>query len=457
MASLLQQFEVVRRHLASGPLSGAELEQVADAQAKSLRGKVEKIKHLSLADKATLCSAVAEVPFAQASKDLLVKLINDKPNVAAKKRELQDYCSWPSYGTRYFWDRIADNPELAVELICQHVHTIGLINPTKETQRSLAACATAASTGDGPFTLLTPQDQPQHVFKVIGQRLKQLYKQEPLHYITKLPASPADFYRQYPVMANIVYSIENLPCACPLDQAKVGKAESMIACRGKLAKKEPAGEEPEQLQTMMSFVLKSLQNMQRLQQQGGRQQLEQGLTLLPPGTLAGQQCRSPAPKRFALTDGAADLPPQLPGTPGSTTSAGSPPPRDGDAAPRCHDVLGDGPAKPGEVGDDAKALRESVVEARRKLLADRAAAAAAAKTARKGKAKAAKAPKSKAKAKGKKKGKRAPRRDAVPMHRNGKAKPASWLKARPSGCATCRNCPGCTKSCYIKRGEKVPS
>ena len=102
-------------------------------------------------------------------------------------------------------------------------------------------------------------------------------------------------------------------------------------------------------------------------------------------------------------------------------------------------------------------LRESVVEARRKLLADRAAAAAAAKTARKGKAKAAKAPKGEAKAKGKKKGKRAPRRDAVPMHRNGKAKPASWLKARPSGCATCRNCPGCTRSCYIKRGEKVPS
>ena len=344
---------------------------------------------------------------------------------------------------------MADNPELAVELICQHVYKLGLINPTKETQRSLAAYATAASTGDGPFTLLTPQDQPQHVFKVIGQRLKQLYRQEPLHYITKLPASPADFYRRYPVMAKLVYTIDNLPCACPLDPAKVGKAESMIVCRGKRSKKEPVGEEqPEQLQKMMSFVLQSLQSMQRFQQQGSRQQLEQGLTLLPPGTLAGHQCRSPAPKRLALTDGA--------GTPGSTTSAGSPPPRDGDAAPSCHGVLGGGPAKPSEA-DDAKALRESIVEARKKLLADRAAAAKKIENARKGKAKAKAAPKGKAKAKGKKKGKRAPREGAVPMHRNGKVKPASWLKARPTGCATCRYCPGCTRSCYIKRGDKVPS
>ena len=109
-------------------------------------------------------------------------------------------------------------------------------------------------------------------------------------------------------------------------------------------------------------------------QQGGRQQLEQGLTLL----LAARQCGSPGPKRLVLTDGAADPPPQLSGTPGSTTSAGSPPPRDGDAAPRCLALLGDGPATPGEVDDDGKAMRESIVDARKKLLADRADAAAAA-------------------------------------------------------------------------------
>ena len=47
--------------------------------------------------------------------------------------------------------------------------------------------------------------------------------------------------------------------------------------------------------------------------------------------------------------------------------------------------------------------------------------------------------------------------DAKPRHRNGgKPKLASWLKARPTGCGKCRYIPGCTKSCYLARGEKVP-
>ena len=47
--------------------------------------------------------------------------------------------------------------------------------------------------------------------------------------------------------------------------------------------------------------------------------------------------------------------------------------------------------------------------------------------------------------------------DAKPRHRNGgKPKLASWLKARPHGCGKCRYIPGCTRSCYLIRGEKVP-
>ena len=47
--------------------------------------------------------------------------------------------------------------------------------------------------------------------------------------------------------------------------------------------------------------------------------------------------------------------------------------------------------------------------------------------------------------------------EAKPRHRDGgKTKLASWLKARPNGCGKCRYIPGCTKSCYLVRGEKVP-
>ena len=35
---------------------------------------------------------------------------------------------------------------------------------------------------------------------------------------------------------------------------------------------------------------------------------------------------------------------------------------------------------------------------------------------------------------------------------SGKKKPQSWLKAMPDGCARCRFIPGCTPSCWKKRG-----
>jgi hypothetical protein len=37
-----------------------------------------------------------------------------------------------------------------------------------------------------------------------------------------------------------------------------------------------------------------------------------------------------------------------------------------------------------------------------------------------------------------------------------KPKPPAWIKARPKGCSKCRWAPGCTRSCYLARGEQVP-
>ena len=67
-----------------------------------------------------------------------------------------------------------------------------------------------------------------------------------------------------------------------------------------------------------------------------------------------------------------------------------------------------------------------------------------------------KATKAVAKAKAKGKAKAKCKAEGKPRHRSGKPKLASWLTARPHGCAKCRYCPGCTKSCYVIRGEAVP-
>ena len=105
------------------------------------------------------------------------------------------------------------------------------------------------------------------------------------------------------------------------------------------------------------------------------------------------------------------------------------------------------PAPDGKI--EAVGMRSKIVASRAKLLADRAEAAAKSKAAKlcKGKGKA----KGKAKSKGKAKPKACAKK---PCARN--RKPASWLKAKPNGCGKCRYVPGCTKSCYLKRGETVP-
>ena len=110
-------------------------------------------------------------------------------------------------------------------------------------------------------------------------------------------------------------------------------------------------------------------------------------------------------------------------------------------------------------------MRDDIVRARAALIYERAKKAAEAREAKaeaakakamKGKGKKAVAKKPpKTAAKGKKKAVVRKSGD-VPVFSSGKAKPASWLKKRPTGCATCRYIPGCTRSCYLKRGEAVP-
>ena len=94
------------------------------------------------------------------------------------------------------------------------------------------------------------------------------------------------------------------------------------------------------------------------------------------------------------------------------------------------------------------AMRAQIAASRAKLLADPAEAAA--------EEKAAKACKGKRKAKGKSKGKGKAKAKACAKKSCARKKPASWMKARPNGCAKCRYIPGCTKSCFLYRDGKVP-
>ena len=55
--------------------------------------------------------------------------------------------------TPKLWQTVADNPTLAIEIICQHVNLLGLINPTKATQKSIAAHTIVAEGGALAFAV----------------------------------------------------------------------------------------------------------------------------------------------------------------------------------------------------------------------------------------------------------------------------------------------------------------
>ena len=196
-ASLLQQIDVIGRLL--GVIDGAQKTQVGREQSAALFFNIERVKWLSDAEKNAIMTAIQEVPFDGDDMSRLLTAVSGKCNSGGRKRPMQDYMPWSNYCTRRVWQSIAESPSMATEIICQHVANLGLINPSKDTQKSIAAHAVVAEFERSLIPMSA--GDPQRVFKTVGKRLKQLYNKEPLEYITQLPPSPAQFLREHPLMA----------------------------------------------------------------------------------------------------------------------------------------------------------------------------------------------------------------------------------------------------------------
>ncbi len=138
--------------------------------------------------------------------------------------------SWPSFCTAVVWRDITDNPQLATEILCQHLSSLGLVLPSKDTEKSIAAHAIAGE--HRQFAASVSEEDAKRVFRGEGKRVRQLYKAEPSEFIAKLPPSPAAFLKLHPTLAKTVFSRENLPCACPLDRLIASHADSKIRRRG---------------------------------------------------------------------------------------------------------------------------------------------------------------------------------------------------------------------------------
>ena len=57
---------------------------------------------------------------------------------------MQNFVTWPNFGTQAFWDGVLEEPGLALKLMCHLVNQLGAINPSEHTSREVAACAAVA-------------------------------------------------------------------------------------------------------------------------------------------------------------------------------------------------------------------------------------------------------------------------------------------------------------------------
>ncbi len=227
--SLLEQLEVVRRVL-SAMGEGEELEHAGEKHSIALCVAFQRVKTLKTDEKLDLIVAIEGLRMGSTAKGRLLAQVRGKCEATSRKRPLQDYVSWPNFCTPLVWRDISDNPQLATEILCQQLNSLGLILPSKDTEKSIAAHAIAGEYGQ--LAASVSEEDATRVFKGVGKRIRQLYKAEPSEFIAKLPPSPAVFLKLHPTLAKAVFSRENLPCACPLDRLYASHAESKIRLRG---------------------------------------------------------------------------------------------------------------------------------------------------------------------------------------------------------------------------------
>jgi hypothetical protein len=389
---LLQHLECVGRLLER--LEGPEREQTASVQATAFAAMLAKLQTMPPSGTAVVKAAIGESGFTDEAKRSFMEVLDSKTK--PRKRPMQDYGAWPSFGTQALWQQIAASPELSLELITQHLHALGLINPDKGTQKSIAAHVACAETAALRGGFLVSPVEANDRFKSVGKRLKQLYsRREPVEYIKQLPATPALLVRMHPSTARAVYSRENLPCACPLEPFRVAAVESMICCR-RDDKSSASSAAEVSMQQMMSAMLGQFTTLMKMAapQQAAKPELE----LFPPGTLgAAKQLgawQNSHPKLAALAD--ASRGPATPVTPPPRPNAYSPVADVGGggckaavgegAKPRCLAILDTDKEKDDKEEDEppartAAAMRKAIVMKRAALIADRAKKAADAKAA----------------------------------------------------------------------------
>ena len=210
------------------PQDGGDL----DAQATYLSELATALPKLSADDVGIGAAAVGGSPLKPHDKKALVAAIVACAQKKSKRRPYQDWTSCRNFMTYQVWKDGSKNPNLALEALVQHLSKGGLVAPSEPTAAMISALV--AGLIGGVYT----DSQQKDMFEKVKTRLKAL-EYKPEMYVEMLPATPAQFLREYPTMARKIFSKDDLPVSCPLTELVVSHQLSLLKMRGNAT--EPTG------------------------------------------------------------------------------------------------------------------------------------------------------------------------------------------------------------------------
>ena len=159
-----------------------------------------------------------------------------KSDAKKRRRELQDFTAFLSYGHTDFWKLVSTGTVPAankLQVICQFLLKLGLRLPTEHTCKLVSSFwMVQAHSADALSALSSAQKMVylNHVKKTFDNLRKQAG--DPMSWIERLPTEPLEMCQQFPGIFNGTFHSGLQPIISPIDLSTVIAVDQSYGCRG---------------------------------------------------------------------------------------------------------------------------------------------------------------------------------------------------------------------------------
>ena len=202
---------------------------------------VSLLKEVTLTDveKADFAGMIVQMAWhnEEHSAKVLAGLAGDSKTTdpARRRRNLQDFTAFVSYGHNHFWTTTQSNTPMTSKLqfLCQHLLKLGLRTPSEHTLKLVCSFWVFQVHSPEVLATLTTQQKAAYLKHVKGA-FDGLRRQsgDPAVWIDRLPCEPMMCLQEYPSIFNAIFARGSPPGISPVDVAGVIALGQSYGCRG---------------------------------------------------------------------------------------------------------------------------------------------------------------------------------------------------------------------------------